>query len=371
MKRWMPLLIITLILVLSIGCSQHRKSPENPSSAGQGGNPDEMKVAFVYIGPVGDAGWTAAHDNARKLVEKELPWVKTSFIESVAENADSERVMNEYARKGYKVVFATSLGHMDFLINAANENPNTIFMHCSGYKTAPNASTYFGRIEQPRYLSGIVAGKMTKTNIIGYVAAHPVPEVIRGINAFTRGVRSVNPKAVVKVVWTHSWYDPAKEREAAESLLDMKADVIAQHQDTAACQQAAEKRGCYSIGYNTDMSAFAPKAHLTAPIWRWEKYYVPALKSVKDGTWKNTPYWGGLKEGVVDLAPFGPMVPEDVKKLVQEQRKLMEDEKLDWCTGPVKDQEGKERVKTGETMSYDDQMKMNWFVEGVEGDTTE
>jgi basic membrane protein A len=354
-----------------LGCNPKNGTQDTPAQGGASGEAGDVKVAFVYIGPVGDAGWTTAHDNARKQLEKELPWAKTSYIESVAENADAERVMNEYARKGYKVVFATSLGYMDFVINAANDNPNTIFMHCAGYKSAPNASTYFGRIEQPRYLSGIVAGKMTKSNIIGYVAAHPVPEVIRGINAFTRGVRSVNPSAVVKVVWTHSWYDPAKEREAAESLLDLKADVIAQHQDTAACQQAAEKRGCYSIGYNTDMSSFAPKAHLTAPIWRWEKYYIPMVKSVKDGTWKNTPYWGGLKEGVVDLAPFGPMVPEDVKTLVQEKRKLMEDDKLDWCSGPMNDRDGKVRIKEGETMSYDDQMKMNWFVEGVEGEIAE
>jgi len=358
---------VVLIYLLS-GCRPGTPGKEGLIGTAGTEDKDKIKVAFIYIGPVGDAGWTTAHDQARKALEKELPYVETSYIENVPEGADAERVMNQYASKGYKIIFATSFGYMDFVINSASANPEVKFEHCSGYKTAPNVGTYFGRMYQPRYLSGLVAGKMTKTNVIGYVAAHPIPEVIRGIDAFTIGVRQVNPKAVVKVVWTHSWYDPAKEREAAESLLDANADVIAQHQDTAAPQQAAEKRGCYSIGYNTDMSKFAPKAHLTAPVWRWEKFYIPCVKSVKDGTWKSESYWGGLKDGVVDLASFGPMVGDDVKKLVQEKRDLIESGQWDVFTGPIKDQDGQVKCKEGAKMTDDELLKLDWFVEGVEGE---
>ena len=195
---------------------------------------------------------------------------------------------------------------MDPTINVAKKYPNVIFMHCSGFKTAPNVGTYFGRIYQARYLSGIVAGKSTQSNVIGYVAAHPIPEVVRGINAFTLGVRSVNPDAKVKVIWTNTWYDPAKEKQAALSLLDAGADVIAQHQDTPGPQQAAEERGKLSIGYNTDMSKMAPKAVLTSAIWNWGPYYVNIVDSVKKGTWKSEQYWGSMKDNIVTLAPFGP-----------------------------------------------------------------
>jgi len=375
-------LFLLFALLLAAGCS----SPNRPPAVGGSGAPtptassssatdlstspgpeDVIKVAFIYVGPVGDAGWTTAHDNARKILEAQLPYVRTSIIENVPEGADCERVLNQYANEGYQVIFATSFGYMDFVHNSAADHPKTIYAHCSGYKTAANVGTYFGKIEQPRYLSGMVAGKMTRTNIIGYVAAHPIPEVIRGINAFTLGVRSVNPQATVRVVWTHSWYDPAKEREAAESVLDLKADVIAQHQDTAAPQQAAEKRGCYSIGYNTDMSSFAPKAHLTAPIWHWEKFYVPMLQAVHDRTWKTGQYWGGLKEGVVDLAPFGPMVPEPVRSLVREKRTSIESGLWDVFWGPIKDQSGKVRIQAGKKMTDAEILKMDWLVEGVVG----
>jgi basic membrane protein A len=208
---------------------------------------------------------------------------------------------------------------------------------------------------------------MTKSNIIGYVAAHPIPEVVRGINAFTVGVRKVNPKAHVKVVWTKTWYDPPSEREAAESLLDFKADVIAQHQDTYAPQQAAQERNVYSIGYNTDMSTFAPKAHLTSPIWNWGPFYVDVVKSVQAGTWKPTQFWEGMNYGIVDLAPMGPMVPEKVKSLVAQERKRIEEGTLFVFQGPLKDDKGKVRVKEGEKLSDEDQLKMDWFVEGVLG----
>ncbi|MFQ5693939.1 MAG: BMP family ABC transporter substrate-binding protein [Nitrospinota bacterium] len=325
----------------------------------------KIRAAFIYVSPVGDAGWTLAHDNGRKAMAK-LPYVETAFTEAVPEGAEAERVINQYVRKGYNLIFTTSFGYMDPTINVAKRNPNVVFMHCSGFKTAKNVGTYFGRMYQPRYLAGIVAGRMTKTNIIGYVAAHPIPEVIRGINAFTLGVRSVNRKARVHVVWTQTWYDPAKEREAGESLLDINADVIAQHQDSPGPQQAAAKRGRYSIGYNSDMSTFAPKAHLTAPVWNWGVIYKQIAKEVHEGTWKSYQYWGGLKEGVVGLAPFGPMVPQSVRDLVTKKKAEIVSGKFDVFEGPIKDQSGKVRLASGR-MSDRDMLSMNFFVEGVVG----
>jgi len=332
---------------------------------------ERMKVAFVYVGPIGDGGWTWAHDQGRLALEKNLN-VETSYQESVPENAaDAERVIRDFAQKGNKVIFTTSFGYMDPTINVAKDFPNTVFIHISGYKTAANVGTGFGKIEEPRYVSGLIAGKMTKTNQLGYVAAFPIPEVIRGINAFTLGVRKSNPSARVKVVWTNTWFDPQKERAAGESLLDGGADVIAQHQDTPGPQQAAEARGMYGVGYNSDMSKFAPKAVLTSPIWNWGIYYTQIVKAVQNRTWKSDQYWGGWKEGVVDLAPFGPMVPDDVKKMADDEIarfKSGQQTIFTIFTGPLKDQTGAERVPAGQSLSADDLLsKMDWFVEGVDG----
>ncbi|MDQ7826664.1 MAG: BMP family ABC transporter substrate-binding protein [Candidatus Eremiobacteraeota bacterium] len=368
MKRIFVMLAGLMLALLISGC---------PKEGGKSGEEPGMKVGFVYIGPVGDAGWTLSHDKGRKYLEEQLTSVKTTYVENVAESSDAERFITNLAMQGNKVIFTTSYGYMDATLNVAKKFPQVVFMHCSGYKTAPNVGTYFGRMYQARYLSGIVAGKMTKSNIIGYVAANPIPEVVRGINAFTLGVRKVNPKAKVKVVWTHVWYDPPAEREAAESLLDFKADVIAQHQDTYAPQQAAQERGKFSIGYNTDMATFAPKAHLTAPVWNWGPYYAKVVKSVQDGTWKSGSYWGGMEEGIVGLAPFGPMVPREVQDLVKAEREKIEAAATDKAkpgepadcifSGPLKDNTGTLRVKKGEKLTDDQLLKIDWFVEGVEG----
>jgi basic membrane protein A len=328
---------------------------------------EPVKVAFIYVGPVGDAGWSYAHDQGRKYLEKNLAGVKTAFVESVPEGADAERVLTQFARDGYKVIFATSFGYMDAVINVSKKFPDVYFEHCSGFKTAPNVSTYFGRIYEARYLSGIVAGKMTKSNLIGYVAAHPIPEVIRGINAFTRGVRSVNPAAKVRVVWTNTWYNPASEKEAAKALLDAGCDVIAQHQDTPGPMQAAEERGKYGISYNSPMMQFAPRAVLTGPVWNWGPYYVKRVKAAMDGTWKSGQYWGPMADGVVDLAPFNKVVPADVVKLVAASKRDMMRGKLHPFAGPVKDNTGKIIVPAGKTLSDQEMLRFNWFVEGVEG----
>ena len=328
----------------------------------------ELKIGFIYVSPVGDAGWSYAHDQGRIALDK-MDGVSTAYVEAVSEGPDSERVMTNMARKGFDVVFATSYGYMDPMLKVAKQFPKTIFMHCSGYKTAPNMGNYFGRMYEARYLSGMVAGAMTKKNILGYVAAFPIPEVIRGINAFTLGARAVNPKAEVRVVWTKTWYDPATEKEAAKSLLDVGADVIAQHQDSPGPQEAAQERGVWSVGYNSDMSAFAPKSHLTAPIWNWAPFYVKTIKSVQDGTWKSESVWPGIAEGIVDLAPFGPMVPDDVRKTVLAEKAALVKGSVKVFTGPIKDQSGAERVAAGQVPADGDLLGMNWFVEGVIGTT--
>ncbi len=363
---------LALVGVLALtACNQGgtAQNPPSPTAVQSGG--EKLKVAFVYVGPIGDAGWTWAHDQGRQALEKNLPYVETAYQENVPENAaDAERVIRDFAQKGYKVIFTTSFGYMDPTINVAKDFPNTVFIHISGYKTAPNVGTGFGKIEEPRYVSGLIAGKMTKTNLLGYVAAFPIPEVIRGINAFTLGVRAANPNARVKVVWTNTWYDPQKERQAAEALLDGGADVIAQHQDTPGPAQAAEARGKYAVGYDADMSKFAPKAVLTSPIWNWGVYYTDVVKRVKEGTWKSEQYWGGWKDGVVDLAPIGPMVPDDVKKMAEDEiAKFKSGEKTIFTifTGPLKDQTGAEKVPAGKSMTDQEILNMNWFVEGVEG----
>ena len=328
----------------------------------------EMQVGFIYVSPVGDAGWSYAHDLGRQAIES-LPGVKTAFVEAVAEGPDSERVMLNMARKGYDLVFATSYGYMDSMLKVAGQFPKTVFMHCSGYKLAPNMGNYFGRIYQARYLTGMVAGAMTRSKQIGYVAAFPIPEVIRGINAFTLGVQAVNPEALVRVVWTKTWYDPATEKEAAKSLLDVNCDVIAQHQDSPGPQEAAQEHGAYSIGYDTDMAAFAPKAHLTAAIWNWAPFYTEVVESVRSGSWKSASTWPGIEKGIVDIAPFGSMVPEAVKTRVLAEKARLASGEDHIFRGPIKDQQGNLKIAAGEKASDEALLGMTWLIEGVIGTT--
>lgn len=372
-KRLSFLLLLMLAVTLIVsGCGGNKeaKQPEAQQTAGQETpqTQEKLKVAFIYVGPVGDAGWTFAHDEGRKYLEQQLgDKVETTYIESVPEGADAERVLTELVEKGNKVIFATSFGYMDYVIKVAQKYPDVTFLHCSGYKTAQNVGTYFGRMYQARYLSGIVAGKMTKNNTIGYVAAHPIPEVIRMINAFTLGARSVNPDVKVKVVWTNTWYDPPKEKEAAVSLLQSGADLIAQHQDTPGPMQAAEEAGAFGIGYNSDMTKFAPNAVLTSPIWNWGPYYVDTVNAIIDGKWKSEQHWGPIADGIVDIAPLSNKVPADVKKLVEDKKKELVEGKLDVFAGPVKDQTGSVKVADGQTMTDEQLLSFDWFVEGVDG----
>ncbi len=327
----------------------------------------EIKAGFIYVGPVGDAGWTYAHDQGRKAME-ELPYVQPStFIESVPEGAESARIINGLVRKGHNLIFTTSFGYMDATIDIARRNKDVVFMHCSGYKTADNVGTYFGRMYEPRYLAGIVAGEMTKSNTIGYVAAFPIPEVIRGINAFTLGVRSVNPQAEVRVVWTQTWFDPGIERDAADSLLDVGADVLTMHQDAPATLQAAEARGAYVIGYDTDMRSFAPNSFLTAPIWNWAAFYTKIAQEVHEGTWKSEQIWWGMKEGLVKLADFSDKVPAATKADVEKKANAIIAGTFHPFAGPIVDQDGKTVVAAGAIPSDADLLSMNYFVAGVQG----
>jgi basic membrane protein A len=366
-RRSLVVALSVLFLVSGLVMSRAGVAAQDATPAGE-----PIKVAFVYVGPVGDLGWTYAHDQARLALEEAIPNVETAYQENVPENpADAERVIRQFAQDGYDVVFTTSFGYMDPTINVAQDFPDTTFIHISGFKTADNVGTGFGKIEEPRFVSGQLAGMMTESNQIGYVAAFPIPEVIRGINAFTLGVREVNPEATVRVVWTNTWFDPAKERQAAEALLDGGADVIAQHQDTAGPQQAAEDRGLYGVGYNADMAPLAPGAVLTSAIWNWAPYYIDIVESVMNGTWESEQYWGGWQDGVVDMAPIADFVPDDIRTAIEEEVarfKSGEETIYTIFTGPIADQTGEIRVPEGQAMTDEELLSMNWFVEGVEGE---
>jgi basic membrane protein A and related proteins len=349
--------VLLLLAAVIVGYS----SPKAAAADGK------FKVAFMYVGAVGDAGWTFAHDVARKFVEKQIPNVQTSFVESVPEGADSERVLSDLAEKGNKVIFATSFGFMDPVIKVAAKYPDVVFMHCSGYKTAKNVGTYMDRDYEGRYLGGIAAAKYVKNNLVGYVAAYPIPEVVRCINAFTLGAQSVNPKIKVKVVWTNTWYDPAAEKAAAISLINAGAGLITMNQDTPAAMQAAEEKGLFAVSNDSDMRAMAPKAILTGQVANWGPYYVKTVKAVMNKTWKPGQYWGGLADGIVDLSPFGSMVTDDVKQLVAKKKSIISKDDYAVFAGPIKDQSGQIKVKAGQKMTDAEMLSFNWFVQGIEG----
>ncbi|MDF1500404.1 MAG: BMP family ABC transporter substrate-binding protein [Anaerolineales bacterium] len=352
---------LLMVLALAItACGGGQAEVEEPS--------EELKVAFIYIGQPGDLGWTYEHERGRLMLEEELgDQVETVTVPDVPEGPDAEKAIRDVVNNGADVVFTTSFGYMDPTLTVAEENSDVIFEHCSGFKTAENMSTYFGRIYQPRYLSGLVAGSMTEANLIGYVAAFPIPEVVRGINAFTLGVREVNPDAEVRVVWTNTWYDPVKEREAAEALLDEGADIIAQHQDTTEPQKAAQERGALSIGYDSDMAQFVGDTVLTSPIWNWGTYYVDTVGKVIDGSWETHQFWGGLADGVVELAELSPRVPADVASKVESEHTRIVSGEWDVFCGPINAQDGSVKIADGECMSDGDMLSMDWFVEGVVG----
>ena len=361
-KTLLILLVLTMSLSIVVtGCSSGSSS--SSSSAAK----KKIVAGFIYNATVGDGGWTYAHDQGRKKLESELG-IKTIYKENVKEDAaETEKVCEDMINQGANVIFGCSFGFGDGLAVEAKKHPDVTFLHCSGANTAKNLGTYFGEIEQPRYLSGIVAGMKTKSKKIGYVAAFQIPEVVRGINAFTLGVQSVNPDAKVVVQWTNTWYDPAKEKSAAVALLDQGCDVITQHQDTAGPAQAAEERGAFAIGYDSDMKDKAPKSYMTAPVWDWSVYYIKTIKEIQNGTWKAEAYYPGMESGVVQLAPLTANAPEGAQAKIDAVTAEIKAGKDKLFTGPIKDQSGKVKIAAGHKMTLDEIVNWDWFVQGVEG----
>jgi simple sugar transport system substrate-binding protein len=327
-----------------------------------------LKVAFAYVGPVGDAGWTYAHDRGRKAVEAEYAGkVQTSFVENVPEGADAERVMRDLVSQGNTLIFGTTFGYMEPMLKVAADNKAVKFEHATGYKMADNLRTYDSRTYEGAYLAGVVAGGTTKSNTLGVVGSIPIPEVIRNIDSFTLGAQTMNPKIKTKVVWVNKWFDPPKEGEAAQALIDQGADILMQNTDSSAVLQTAEKAGKFGFGWDSDMSKYGPKAHLASAVINWGPYYKKAVKDVLDGTWKSEGTWWGVKEGAIDLASIADTVKPELKAKVDQIKAGLKDGSFTIWKGPIVDQTGKEVVKDG-TAADDKFMRgINFYVKGVEG----
>ena len=340
-----------------------------PAAAAPAPANEPLKVAFVYVGPVGDAGWTYAHDAGRKEVEAKYgDKVKTSFVENVPESAaDAERVFRDLATQGNKVIFGTSFGFMESMLKVAKEFPDVKFEHATGFKTADNLGQYDVRTYEGAYLAGVVAGKMSKSGKLGVVGSVPIPEVIRNIDSFTLGARSVNPKATTRVVWVNKWFDPGKEREAATTLIGQGVDVLMQNTDSAAVVQTAQEKGVYAIGWDSDMTKFGEKAHLAASMNKWGVYYTKVVGDVLENKWKPETIWWGLKEGMIDLGAYNAVVPADVKELVETKKKGIIDGSAPIWKGPLKDNTGKEVLPADKVADDGFLHGIKFYVEGVEG----
>jgi basic membrane protein A len=361
MKKVLVVMMMAAVALFATSCSKKADDGKTVAKLTK----DTIKVGFVYIGTINDEGYTQAHDKGRLALND--MGIKTAYIENVAENADCEKAMRDLIDQGCNVIYATSFGFMDWTIKVAADNPKVYFGHCSGYKRADNVSTYFGKIEQPRYLAGIVAGMKTKSNKIGYVAAMPIPECIRGINAFALGVQSVNPKATVEVIWTNTWFDPAVEKQAALELLNKGCDVMAQHQDSTATQIAAQEKGAFAIGYNSPTSNAAPKAYLTAPLFNWATFYTSDVQSILDGSWTSRAYWEGFDKDMVGLDTLTANCAPGTQEAVDAAKAKIISGELNPFAGPIADQSGAEKVAAGAKMTDDEIWNMSWFVKGVIG----
>ncbi len=331
--------------------------------------PEPLKIAFAYVGPVGDGGWTFAHDNARKAVEKEFgDKVKTSFVENVPESADAERVLRDMATQGNKLVFGTTFGYMEPMLKVAPDFKDVKFEHATGYKQAENMRTYDSRTYEGAYMAGVIAGKMTKSNTLGVVASVPIPEVIRNINSFTLGAQSSNPKIKTKVIWVNEWFNPPKETEAATALINGGADVLFQNTDSPAVLKTAQEKGKRAFGWDSDMTAYGPKAHLASAVINWGPYYIKATKEALDGSWKGgTAVWWGVKEGAIDLVSIAEDVPAETKAKVEEVKKGLAAGTYSIWKGPIMDNTGKEMVAKDAVADDKYLSGMGTYVKGVEG----
>ena len=331
--------------------------------------PEPLKVAFAYVGPVGDGGWTFAHDNGRKEVEKTYgDKVVTSFVEKVPESADAERVIRDMAGQGNKLIFGTTFGYMEPMLKIAADTKGVKFEHATGYKTADNMRTYDSRTYEGAYMAGVIAGKMSKTGTLGVVGSVPIPEVVRNINSFTLGAQSVNPKIKTKVVWVNEWFNPPKETEAATALINGGADVLFQNTDSSAVLQTAEKMGKRAFGWDSDMTAYGPKAHLASAIINWGPYYVKAVGEALEGKWTGgTSAWWGVKEGAIDIVSMAADVPDETKKKVEEVKAGLKDGSFSIWKGPIMDNTGK--VLVAKDTVADDKFLggLKTYVKGVEG----
>jgi simple sugar transport system substrate-binding protein len=330
---------------------------------------DPLKVAFVYSSPVGDYGWSYRHDVGRQDLQRELgSAVETTFMENVPHGADAERVFSRLARSGHELIFTCSFGFMSSTLSAARQFPKTKFENNTGYETAENVAVYNSRFHEGRTVLGTIAAHMTKTGVIGYIGAFPVPEVIMGINAFMLAAQKVRPDIRVKVVWVNKWFDPSTEADSAKILVDNGADVILQHTNSTAPCQIAEERGVYCFGQYADMSAFAPTRHLTAIVDNWGPYYIRRAREVIEGKWQSASSWGGMAEGIVQIAPYNPVIPADVVNAAEAIKNDIVSGKLHPFAGPIIERSGKEMLAAGQVLSGTDIHSMNWFVRGIEGD---
>ncbi len=370
-RSWLKVAALTALASAAlVGCGKKEEPAPAPAPAPVTEAPkaEPLKIAFAYVGPVGDGGWTFAHDNGRKAVEKEFgDKVVTSFVENVPESADAERVLRDLAGQGNKLIFGTTFGYMEPMLKVAPDFKDVKFEHATGYKTAENMRTYDSRTYEGAYMAGVIAGAMTKTNTLGVVASIPIPEVIRNINSFTLGAQSVNPKVKTKVVWVNGWFDPPKETEAATSLINGGADVLMQNTDSSAVLQTAEKMGKRAFGWDSDMTAYGPKAHLGSAVINWGPYYIKATKDALEGTWSTGSVWWGHKEGAIDMVSIAEDVPADVKAKIDTVKAGLKDGSFAIWKGPIKDQSGKDVLAKDQVADDAFLGGIKFYVKGVEG----
>ena len=364
-RRWIQAAAITAVAAAAlIGCS--KKEEAKPAEAPKA---EPLKIAFAYVGPVGDGGWTFAHDNARKAIEKEFgDKIQTSFAENVPESADAERVIKDMVTQGNKLIFGTTFGYMDPMLKVAGESKDIKFEHATGYKQADNMNTYDSRTYEGAYLAGVIAGKMTKSNTLGVVASIPIPEVIRNINSFTLGAQSSNPKVKTKVVWVNEWFNPPKETEAATSLINGGADVLFQNTDSPAVLKTAQDKGKRAFGWDSDMTAYGPKAHLASSIINWTPYYIQATRNALEDKWTGgAQTWWGVKEGAIDIVSIAEDVPAETKAKVDEVKAGLKAGTFSIWKGPLLDNSGKEILKKDEVADDKFLSGIKFYVKGVEG----
>ncbi|CAB3781954.1 MULTISPECIES: BMP family ABC transporter substrate-binding protein [Paraburkholderia] len=330
--------------------------------------PAPLDISVVYFGNPGDGGWTHSHEVGIAAAEKQYGnQIKVTRVENVPESADASRVFRNRASQGDKVIIGTAFGYMNPMLQVARDYPDTVFLNSSGYKSAPNLGTYNGRVYEAEYLAGVLAGQMSKSHVLGFIGSMPIPEVVRNINAFALGARSVAPNTVVKVLWINSWWDPGKEKQAAETLIGLGADVLTQNTDSTAMMSVAEDHKVYAFGFDSDMSKWGPKAQIGSIEYNWGLYYVKVIDEIQHNTWTNKPVYWGVKEGMVDLTHVSASVPEQVQQVTRDARESLKSGRLAPFTGPIKDDTGKIRIEAGKSLSDDQLGSMNWFVDGVQG----